>query len=190
MPKMKSIILLASQIIFALSFYGCKGDSESKSVDDIKYNKVKIVYTKGSIPWGIMECWKIGPFSPMEFTKPRPVGYGGFLKCMEIRDTSFINMLSEMIRNRPEVTTESYKGDFSPYFLVLLDNNKEHSVDTLAVEPPYLWFNGEVYIDSCTVKLITDKLIKQDKEFAESAEPYYEDGKWYPYVGKDMNILK
>ena len=190
MPKMKYIILLASQIMAALLFSGCKGTSESKSVVDIKYNRVKIVYTKSSIPWDIMECWKSGPFSPMEFTKPRPVGYGGFLKCMEIRDTTFINMLSKRINSHASGTAEPYKGDFSPYFMVLLDKNNGHLVDTLAVEPPRIWFNGEVYIDSCTVKLITDKLIKHDKEFAESAEPYYEDGKWYPYVGKDMKSLK
>ncbi len=68
MTRMKSIILLASQIIFVLSFSGCKGASESKSVVDNEYFIATILYTKDSTPWENPGFARIGrPSYPKDF---------------------------------------------------------------------------------------------------------------------------
>lgn len=176
--KIKSIILLASQIMAALLFSGCKGTSESKSVVDNEYFIATILYTKDSTPWENPGFAPIGrPSYPKDFTRPWPYGYAGNLKCMMIRDTAFINTLSDCIKSR-KVDDINTNNSFSPYFMVLLDKRGGQSVDTLAVEPPHIWFNGEVYIDSCTVKLISDQLVRYDKEYAKIAKGQYKNGKW------------
>ena len=178
MTRMKSIILLASQIMAALLFSGCKGANESKSVIDNEYFMATILYTKDSIPWENPGFAPIGrPTYPKDFTRPWPYGYAGKLKCMMIRDTAFINTLSDCIKSS-KVGNLNTNNSFSPYFMVLLDKRGGQSVDTLAIHHDLVWFNGEVYSDSCAVKLISDQLVRYDKEYAKIARGQYKNGKW------------
>ena len=190
MTRMKSIILLASQIMAALLFSGCKGTSESKSVVDNEYFIATILYTKDSTPWENPGFAPIGrPSYPKDFTRPWPYGYAGKLKCMMIRDTAFINTLSDCIKPR-KVGNLNTKKSFSPYFMVLLDKRGGQSVDTLAIHHDLVWFNGEVYSDSCVVKLISDQLVRYDKEYAKIAKGQYKNGKWSLLYKEDREAIE
>ena len=190
MAKMKSIILLASQIMAALLFSGCKGANESKSVIDNEYFMATILYTKDSTPWENPGFAPIGrPTYPKDFTRPWPYGYAGKLKCMMIRDTAFINTLSDCIKSS-KVGKLNTNNSFSPYFMVLLDKRGGQSVDTLAIHHDLVWFNGEVYSDSCAVKLISDQLVRYDKEYAKIAKGQYKNGKWSLQYKEDREAIE
>ena len=190
MTRMKSIILLASQIMAALLFSGCKGTNESKSVVDNEYFIATILYTKDSTPWENPCFAPIGrPSYPKDFTRPWPYGYAGKLKCMMIRDTAFINTLSDCIKSS-KVGNLNTNNSFSPYFMVLLDKRGGQSVDTLAIHHDLVWFNGEVYSDSCAVKLISDQLVRYDKEYAKIARGQYKNGKWSLHYKEDREAIE
>lgn len=96
---------------------------------------------------------------------------------MIIRDTAFINTLTDCIKSR-KVDDINTKNEFSHILWFCSIKGGGQLVDTLAVKPPRIWFNGEVYSDSCTVKLISDQLVRYDKEYAKIAKGQYKNGKW------------
>lgn len=80
---------------------------------------------------------------------------------------------------------DTSKRPFDTFLMIKLYHDEAQSPDTLALGYNLLRFNQEVYADSNAIRMITDKIIKHDKDFAEDVRMYYEDGVWYPYIGKD-----
>ncbi len=161
----------------------CNGVSKSgnKLVPD-NYKTAIVLYPRVDGPWVAPGFYSVPPES---FTQD--VGYRNHINQLKITDTTFINRLTESINYR---NTLKDSKSFDTWFMVLLANRNDSLVDTLAVCHNIMWFNREIYIDSTVAGIITDEIIRHDKDFAMSVNDYYDNGQWYPYLGKELtNIL-
>ena len=161
-------------LLVSLLCYSCVIKPKVKSENDT-YNKAIILYPMSTDPWVLLKFNSIAP----EYFATRS-GYKDCLRLMTITDTSFIRKVAYSINER-KTLPYSDKIAFDTWFMILLDNQLENKMDTLAVEYNLLWFNGDIYKDSCIIKVISDKIINYDNSFAEMVTDLYNHGEWNRY---------
>lgn len=137
-----------------------------------------ILYPSVSEPWESFHFYSVPPES---FTQDEY--YKGHINKLEITDTTFINRLT---KNVNDWIVQKESGSIDTWFMVLLTSKSEPLPDTLAVSQNVIWFNRKVYIDSTIAGIIADEIIRHDKDFAIGVNNYYDNGKWYPYLGKKL----
>lgn len=174
----KTILFLRIVLLVSITCVGCNsGRTEAQKT--LRYDNATVIYPKDDGPWTGYHFFSIEPEIFIE-------RYKGALKAMVIRDTSFVKKLAESIDSRNVIyKADTCKYPFDTFLIIKLYYNGANSPDTLALGHNLLRFNQEVYADSNTIRMITDKIIKYDNDFAEDVRLYYEDGVWYPYIGKD-----
>ena len=172
-------LFICIMLLVSITCVGC--NSRRTAVQKtLRYDNATVIYPKEDGPWTAYHFFSINPEIFIEL-------YDGALKTMVIRDTAFLNKLVESIESRAVIyKADTCKRSFDTFFIVKLNHNVVQSPDTLALGNNLLRFNQEVYEDSNTIRMITDKIIKHDKDFAEDVKEYYVDGVWYPYVGKGL----
>lgn len=173
---MKRVLILCAMLFLCP---GCKESKTDWKAGSFRYDSATVIYPKEDGPWTGYGFFSI---EPEIFTKQ----YKGYLKSMIIRDTAFMNKLAGSIESRDVIyKADTSKRPFDTFLMIKLHHNGIQNPDTLALGCNLLRFNQEVYADSNAIRMITDKIIKHDKDFAEDVRMYYEDGVWYPYIGKD-----
>lgn len=178
---MKKIVIfrLLVSLCFIIICVACNRAAKSGYIPpDENYNTAIVMYPRINKPWEDMHFYGVPPES---FTQD--MYYKNHINKLEITDTIFINRLTKSINSR---NLKRDLNSFDTWFMVLLTNNNCSLADTLAVWHNVMWFNREIYIDSTVVGIITDEIIRQDKDFAMSVNDYYDNGKWYPYLGKEL----
>lgn len=163
-----------------LCFFICFACNRSSKSDNAPYSTAIVFYPDINRPWETMHFYSVPPES---FTQD--VLYKDHLNKLEITDTVFINRLTKSANSRI-IQNDSNSDSFDTWFMVLLTSRNNYLVDTLAVWHNFMWFNRDIYIDSVTSRIITEEIIRHDRDFAINITDYYDNGKWYPYLGKKM----
>ena len=176
---MKTIILfVCNALLICVICIGCN-NVRTEAQKALSYEEATVIYPKEDGPWTAFHFFSIEPDTFIE-------RYKGNLNAMVIKDTAFIKKLAENIESRDIMhKADTSERPFDTFLIIKLKYKGDQSFDTLALGNNLLRFNQDVYADSTTVRMITDKIIKHDKDFAENVRKYYEDGVWYPYIGKN-----
>lgn len=173
---MRNVLLHSITIIFFLmSCCSCVSHSNStnQTNDPARYDSITILYPMTDAIWKSLRCFSI--VQPEDFTKE--CGYKGSLRAMKVSDTTFIDSLK---RRLDKVDNQLVKDGLDTWVMVLLSNKKGDKVDSLALSDDFICFNGDFGRDSCLTRMIYDKIISHDKDWADLVSDYYVNGEWYP----------
>lgn len=171
---MRNVLLHSIIILLVMSCHSCVNHRDRNQVNDsAKYDSATIIYPMTDAIWKSLRCFSI--VQPEDFTKE--CGYKGSLRAMKVSDTTFIDSLK---RRLDKVDNQLVKDGLDTWVMVLLSNKKGDKVDSLALSDDFICFNGDFGRDSCLTRMIYDKIISHDKDWADLVSDYYVNGEWYP----------
>lgn len=171
---MRNVLLHSIIILLVTSCHSCVNHRDRNQVNDsAKYDSATIIYPMTDAIWKSFRCFST--VQPKDFTKER--GYKGSLRAMKISDTVFIDSMKSRL---DKIENQLIKDGLDAWVMVLLSNKNSDKVDTLALSDNLVWFNGTLGRDSCLTRMIYDKIISHDKDWADLVSDYYVNGEWYP----------
>lgn len=168
-------------LYLAIICHACNRVAKSGNIPTCEsYNTAVVMYPRINGPWEVLHFYSV---SPESFTQD--LLYKNHINKLVITDTLFLNRLSKSINSR-DIQRKGESEGFDTWFMVLLSDKDGTLTDTLAVFHNVMWFNREIYTDSTLAGIITDEIIKHNKDFGTYVNDYYSNGKWYPYLGKEL----
>lgn len=167
---MDKFFRLALFVVLTICATSCLSSKKKPIVpfpDKLKYDTVRVVYPKRNAPW---EYYGMGviPQQYMSF-------YSKDLRIMKTTDTTFIRKLINTIDG---MSISNHSNGIDTWIMVLLHHTYDDTIDTLAINNNFNWFNGNEFEDLSALQLISDEIIKYDKNWAEFVSDYYVNGKW------------